>query len=359
MIRMKSVIGALFLWAVINSAVNLNAATSWADLIEPDVVVDKTTGQAGTGTGTSTVGVSPKDVTHLATKVAFYAFPISLPNDALPEFATGRDNVMAGLVVGGPVNTRSRDNYPTGVEIRNIFDAGDVTTCLVSTNMWRSQLAPPTPFSTQLGNRGYCSVIVVGLDGKVRMDDLGYHAFAGLMSTNASLAGLGYGYSRIGVKAGPSGKLWANDALYVNSGAGSQLVDALVYIGAGLGMKVGNQAGLDAIRGYVGGGMDLVFQYEYATLGIPTVWQFHVPLVNSIPANKLGKAYGFPTPTGIIFSILNQINSHHNVYESGNAVGPWSLYKRRVSEGTSMFSPFFTGGNRNPNKFWRIDTLSE
>ncbi|MEK7501834.1 MAG: hypothetical protein AAB629_02830, partial [Patescibacteria group bacterium] len=106
----------------------------------------------------------------VASKVQWYPFWVSLPdaNLATNSFPVARDSLMAGLKMGGVFDTRGRENSPIGIDIKGYFDAGDVTTTTNSQTLWRSEFNPPSaPFANEFGNRGYCAVIVQGVNGQV------------------------------------------------------------------------------------------------------------------------------------------------------------------------------------------------
>jgi YD repeat-containing protein len=291
----------------------------------------------------------------IATAISWYFYPTSLPNsDSTTEFPIARDILLNGICLGGPLSTHSRVGNPTGIEIRQVFDASDMT---VATNnyLWRGNFNPPAPYATQHGQRVYCPVLLIGQNGKVSLDRLQYQVTCGVTVFNnqSSLTGLPYSVSRIGIQAGADGVLFTPDDILITSGSGTNLVDAIAFIGARIGALINQPAGLDALNSAIGpSGVFMTFNYEFAAPtgplnGNTTLWLY--------PQNLIPTAFNsivpFIGPNGILFSIVGPANSTAMTLKSAsNIAGPWAIETTSAVEGTSSFIYF----NTNKQAFFQL-----
>lgn len=292
-------------------------------------------------------------VGQIASNVDCFAYPCSLPNsDKTVDFGTARDGLINGLVMGGPISTRSRVGLPTGVEIRNVFEASDICVSASST-LWRSSFNPPSPYDGQFGQRGYCPVVAIGRDGKISVDMIRYRVFCGIgaLGNQSSLAGLSYSVSRVGIESGPDGVLFTPDDVIKKSGLGTDLVDAIVFIGARVGARVEQQSDIDLLLAAIGSdGTYADFQYEFVTPVRTITKGFRVGLVRTLPNSW--KIEPFVGPKGMLFSVVGPAGMAPTALLSARRVdGPWTA--TAATEGTSLFLPY-TGNSTNDCGFCRL-----
>lgn len=239
----------------------------------------------------------------LAIDVQTWTFFVSLPdaNRATNSFPVARDSLMAGLKLGGAFNARGRLT-PTGIEIKGHFAAGDVTTS-TSANLWRFELNPEAPFGKEYGNRGYAPVVIQGIGGKISLNRISWRVVGGVFTGQRSLAPYAYHpKTRVGINSGPDGKLWTPDDTNITSGDGSQLVDAIAYIGASLSSpNAGDEGDLETISAYLVGGKPVTVEYV-VDLGRPVVNQTRAMVYDDVPDSEFGWMI-IPTPYGRLFSL--------------------------------------------------------
>lgn len=288
---------------------------------------------------------------QVATKVKFYTYPVSLPDVTQIDFGTARDNLMSQLEDARITSTQSRVGRPTGLEIRTVFETGDMT---VSTNsIWRSIFNPPG-YTNVTGQRIYCPWIVVGEDGQVALHQFEYTILSdmiSLLNNSSSLNGLDYSVSRRGVKKGSDGILFTPDDIVIKSGAGSQLVDAVVFIGGRVGAFVVNPGDIDYIDGQITpAGMHITFENRYVS---PSGTKSSRSMVMVYPQdgipNYTNTFQHFPTPVGWLFSVVGPAGSvPFELKSSRNVTGPWMLVNAAATEGSSAFVEYI--GDSGTNK---------
>lgn len=307
---------------------------------------------------------------NIASSVKFYFYPVALPNsDNTTEFGTSRDNLLTGIKYGGKSFTTSGSRVGTSagnvtaIEIKNVFDVSDM---MVSTtvNLWRGQFNPPAPYNAQFGNRPYVAVLAIGQNGKVCLDRLSYKVSCGaipLLGNNSSLAGLTYSVSRIGISAGPDGKLFTADDEIITSGSGTNLVDAIAFIGGRVGAVGNTQANIDSVNSAVGSGTWL--RWDYYFTGVTNVSHdgITIPLYQSgqVPwVEKYNRIVPMVGPEGVLFSIVGQPGSAQmKLYGARKLDGPFTLLSTTAVEGTTAFYPF-TRNSTNDFGFYRLVTNS-
>ena len=278
---------------------------------------------------------------QIATNVAIYHFPVSLPDVTTPEFGTARDNHLTRIKMGGPLATSSRVNNPTGLEMRSICEAGDMSVS-VSSNLWRYVFNPGGAYATQRGQREYDSVAIVGIGGKVSQDRVSYQVFCGvgLLSNQASLAGLDYSISRIGILSGSDGKLFTPDDVFVQTGSGTNLVDAIVFIGARVGALVENNQDLVNLNASIGSaGTYIRYEYSFAGASGTITDKYVVTLYQQggIPSSRY-TVEQFRGPIGRYFSLVGPAGSAPIILKSARDVdGPWFLENASATEGASVY----------------------
>lgn len=292
----------------------------------------------------------------VASKVQFYTFWVSLPdaNRATNSFPVARDNLMAGLRMGGVFDSRGREKTPTGLDFKSYFDAGDVTTTTNTTTMWRLEFNPSAPFTNNFGNRGYCAAIVQGIDGQVSVDRLSWKVFGGILSGERDLAGYSYSITRIGVNAGPDGKLWTADDAFVNSGDGTQLFDAVVYIGASLSSpNVNNTSDVTTINNYLGNGLPVTVEYQFDGSTGPVI---HSDTIRVYPMGQVPDSeYSLRpirTPYGFLWSLMAPKGSLYTVGRSSIVDGYYGPTET-VNAGFSI-PAFF---EQNPMMFYQVQRI--
>ena len=294
--------------------------------------------------------------TGIASKIQFYPFWVSLPdaNRATNSFPVARDSLMSGLKMGGVFDTRGRENSPTGLDFKLSFDAGDITTTTNTQTLWRFEFNPLAPFTNNYGNRGYCAMIVQGVDGQVSVDRLSWKVYGGILNGPGSLKGLTYSITRIGVNAGLDGKLWTADDTFVNSGVGTQLVDAIAYIGASLSSP--NVNGIEdqtKINDYLAGGLSVTAEYRFEGATGPIVFSDTIKVypTGQVPESE----YGFrpiKTPYGFLWSLMAPKGSLYEVNKSSFVNG---LHSQSVAMFAGFSIPAFF--EQNPMMFYRVKRI--
>jgi len=279
---------------------------------------------------------------RIATNVSWYTYPCALPDTSVPEFGTARDNLLTGMSFGGALDTHSRVISPSGVEIRTSFDSSDLA---ISTNhFWRGNFDPPEPNASQYGSRVYCPVLMIG-NGKVSLSRMSYKVTCGvaLLGNNSALSGLDYSVSRIGIQAGSDGALFTGDDIIIKSGSGTNLVDAIVFIGGRVGAVVNQASDFGPLDTEIGPtGTFITYTYYFnspvGTLsGGTTVSLFPRGLIPS-SVNHLTPFIG---PKGVLYSLVGPPDLPRLTIEQAHfVVGPWSTVTTLAMEGTSVFMPF-------------------
>lgn len=102
---------------------------------------------------------------------------------------------------------------------------------------WRGEADPEAPFENEHGTRLHMGMAIDGEGAQFSLHDVSYNFdstdpwdaldYAGNFSSSD------YASHRIGVRVGTDGILNTADDIIIDSGSGSQLVDALYYVGAG------------------------------------------------------------------------------------------------------------------------------
>jgi hypothetical protein len=224
---------------------------------------------------------------------------------------------------------------------------------VVSTNqIWRGAFNP-IGYTNVTGERVYCPWIAVGTDGQVSLDRFGYSITAdkiALLGNNSSLNGLNYSVSRRGVRKGADGVLFTVDDVVIQSGSGSQLVDAVVFIGGRVGALVNVQGDIDYINGQIGSsGMKVRFENQYLSpAGIKSsVRTVMIYPQGGIP-NYTNTFENFQTPVGWLFSVVGPAGSApFELRSSRNVTGPWTLVDAAATEGSSAFVPYVGDSGTN------------
>ncbi|MEK9177897.1 MAG: hypothetical protein AAB777_02120, partial [Patescibacteria group bacterium] len=188
------------------------------------------------------------------------------------------------------------------------------------------------------GNRGYCAEILWGIDGQVSVDRSSWKIFGGILNGQGSSKGLSYNeVTRIGVNAGPDGKLWTADDAFVTSGDGTVLVDALVYIGASLSSpNANNELDQSKINDYLADGLPVTAEYRFDGANGPIIFSDTIKVypMGQVPTTE----YGFrsiKTPYGFLWSLMAPEGSLYEVNKSSNAGGSYTPFKS-VSAGFSI-----------------------
>ena len=305
---------------------------------------------------------------QIASEVKFYFYPTVLPNsDNTYEFGTARDSLLTGIKFGGSSFTTSGSrvgtnlNNVTAIEIRNVFDATDILASS-STNLWRGQFNPSSPFNNQYGNRAYAPVLIIGQNGKVCLDRLSYMVGCGSMPSlgyNSSLSGLSYSVSRIGINAGPDGILFTADDQIVNSGSGTNLCDAIAFIGGRIGALADNQGQINTVNGYLNTSTWVSWSYYFTGPTNVQSGSITVPLYQGgqIPWDaQYNRLVPFIGPNGVLFSVIGHPGSPAmNLLGSRKVTGPYATVTTNATEGTSAFW-FFTRNPTNDYGFYRLVT---
>ncbi len=102
---------------------------------------------------------------------------------------------------------------------------------------WRGVADPAPPFDAENGNRVHFGVHIVG-DGvmRFRLEDLSYSITSddgNILGFSGDFSGLTYSATRIGIDYGGDQAKGGGDDTIINSGAATQIVDELIYVGVG------------------------------------------------------------------------------------------------------------------------------
>lgn len=315
--------------------------------IDPELAVPVTGPQSKLAVNTTDTVPTP---TNVAPHVSWYAFPSSGPNDqVLSSFPLWRDTLGNGLALfaGNPIATSSRVYNPAGVEIKDEFEEGDATIPNPSStnHLWRAQLDPwwPQSYVDQKGSHTYCPILVVGNGVKIALAGLSYrvHDDKSILDNKSSLVTNSYSVSRIGIIAGPSGDIFGNDAIIVKTGAGTNLVDAIFFIGARFGVWVNGQQGIDDFNAYIPcWGDQIRFDYSYTwTTNDTTMVQTFEKVVTLYKQDQIplctAKMEYFPTPIGMLFSLVAAEWTDYTTWTSRKATGPWMQKSATTTTGWS------------------------
>lgn len=161
------------------------------------------------------------------------------PNDSSASFNSFVTNTLNGLQncvdpntcnVGGTLATN-----PSAFNQTNVFSYSDMAR--TSYASWRG--AAPGAFAGEFGNLAFWSVSVVDTVGTFSLHDLSvtqsstdafnYFSFADNYGSD------NYAFDRIGINFGLDGVLGGGDDTIYTSGDGSQLINALFFVGIGFG----------------------------------------------------------------------------------------------------------------------------
>ena len=310
---------------------------------------------AGLGISINTCQAAPP-----SPHVLWYVFPSTGPNDqVIPTFPTWRDGFVNGMTLfaGNPIATSSSSNNPAGIEIKNAFEMGDaavIPSSDTTDHLWRGVWNPTNPnYKDQLGSRVYCPILMVGNGVKIQLSGLSYHVYdaaGGVLDNASSLVTNSYSVSRVGIIVGPSGNPFANDALIVKTGAGTNLVDAIFFIGGRAGAWVTGPQGLADFNAYIGSGDKISYIYSYqdsTTAGVET-FEKDVMLYQQgqIPASYQGMEF-FRTPIGMLFSLVEPENNTYTTWASRTVTDPWSLQSTTATTGWSFEWPFTDNGTND------------
>jgi hypothetical protein len=155
-----------------------------------------------------------------------------------PSFAGWGANAVNALENGlSSVGNPATD--PTAYyQVTNGTDTSNLVTSFPS---WQGQADPGTnfgaAFANELGNRLHFGLLVNGNGTQVSLSELTFNMHSSdpgdLFAFSGDFSSDDYSSVRVGIDFGSDGKLGGGDDTYVTSGAGTQLVDAFVYIGVG------------------------------------------------------------------------------------------------------------------------------
>lgn len=317
---------------------------------------------------------SPFSTNHVVIPphVLWFTFPTTLPNDAdIGSFPIARATLMNGLALygGNPIATSSRSNNPAGVQFEFAFEAGDMIVVMPSetTNcIWRSQLNPMnTNYVGRLGSRVYVPFIAIA-NGTNKISLSGFSdsvidVGGGFFDSQSALE-TNYTISEVGINKGPSGQLFGNDHIIVTSGSATNLVDAVVFIGARIGADVSQylSTGVGAVNSYISNGDKFRFIYSYAWNSIDTNGNTVVNIENNerdVMVYQDGQTpssynymWTFETPRGVLFSLEEPETNTYTITTSRDVRGPYTVNSANATTGWS-FEWDFTGNSTNDHGF--------
>jgi len=288
--------------------------------------------------------------------VLWYSFPASGPNDrVIPTFPTWRDAFVNAIVLNAGQTitpfTSSRSNNPAAIEIKNVFEMGDAAVISgndVTDYLWRGLWNPTNPhYTNQLGSHIYCPILVVGNGVKIQLSGLSYNVqdAGNVLNNSSSLVTNSYSVSRVGIIVGPSGKIFGNDATIVKTGTGTNLVDAIFFIGARAGAWV-TEAGLTDFNNYIptnGDKISFVYSYQWTTNGVPKMQNYEKDVMlyrqGQIPVSYYGMEY-FTTPIGMLFSLVEPETNTYTMWTSRQVNGSWFQQSTTATTAWSFEWPF-------------------
>ena len=303
---------------------------------------------------------------QLASRVDFYLLPTVLPNsDNTLQFGTVRDALLLAIkqgaqtfaTAGTRVGTNANNIVAYG--IRGVFDATDIAAS-TTTNLWMGHFNPAAPANTQYGNRPYEVVLAIARNGKVCSDRFSYTVSCGAipgLGYSSSLSGLSNSVSRIGINAGPDGVLFTPDDVIANSGAGTNLYDAVVFIGGRCGALINSQSDMDNLNSYLS--TPTWIRWDYYFNGATNVSHASAtcPLYQGgqIPWNtRYNEIVPYIGPLGVLFSVVGQAGSTNmTLLGSRKAQGPYVTVTTTATEGTTAFWSF-TRNATNDYGFYRL-----
>ena len=151
-------------------------------------------------------------------------------------------------------NIGDRNLDPTAYEILPDGSGIGAEEIIVSSfNSWRGIANPSSPFANEFGNRIHFGVHIVG-DGSMRfrLEDLSFEMSSSdtdnLLGFSGNFAGGSYSGTRIGIDYGADMMKGGGDDTIINSGAATQFVDELVYVGVGNALDASPFTGSDQDR---------------------------------------------------------------------------------------------------------------
>ena len=219
-----------------------------------------------------------------------------------PSFVDYNTNALNSLENGlGEIGDRNLD--PTAYEI---FDEGEqisIFEVIVSSfESWRGVANPSVPFDQEHGNRLHFGLHVLG-DGvtQFRLEDLLFDISStdGSLNFSGDFIGLDYNNFRVGVNWGADRMKGGGDDIYINSGAATQVIDELIYVGVGNAFNAtGQPGGTDQEK------IDSVPQSLLLPIDVTGTYT-----LNDASGNLLGQGSTYvtvvPEPTGLTFLALS------------------------------------------------------
>lgn len=112
---------------------------------------------------------------------------------------------------------------------------------------WRGVADPSSPFDNERGNRLHFGIHVVG-DGtmRFRLEDLSYEITSddgNVLGIVGDFSGLTYSSTRVGIDYGADMSKGGGDDTIITTGAATQFVDELIYVGVGVAYDASSAAG--------------------------------------------------------------------------------------------------------------------
>jgi hypothetical protein len=277
---------------------------------------------------------------QVATKVAWYVLPTSLPDVTTLEFGTARENWLTPLSMGIAPTTSTRVGNVTAIEVRDVFSSEDI--CVSTNALWRGKFDPGSLYAGMYGQREYGTAIGVALNGMMNIDGVSYRVVCDkvqLLDNQSSFSGLTNSVSRIGIRKGPDGKLFTADDVIVKTGSGTNLVDAVVIIGGRIGALVNNQTDITALDTQITPAGANVF-FEYSFNGSKGVGRTRLYPLGGIPDYTNRFAF-FKMPIGMLFSVVGPAGSGPFTIESARKLeGAWTTVTTTGTEGSSVYLPY-------------------
>lgn len=170
-----------------------------------------------------------------AASITISVFASSAPNAfGSPSFDPYAANAITGLENGGV--SVGLPSLPTFYENKTVFTAGEAI--VTDYNSWKGAVGPlAPPYNNELGNRLHFGLAVVDTGGTFSLSQLNFSitssdvnslGFAGSFN-----AGDVYSLRRVGINCGADGVCGTSDDIVITSGAATQLVNELYYVGVG------------------------------------------------------------------------------------------------------------------------------
>ena len=172
-------------------------------------------------------------------------------------------------------NIGDRNLDPTAYEILPDGSIIGTRELIVSNfNSWRGVADPASPFDNEFGNRIHFGVHVIG-DGamRFRLEDLAYEVSStdtnNLLGFTGDFSGGTYSATRIGIDYGADMTKGGGDDTVIDSGAATQFVDELIYVGVGNGFDASplsgtNQEKIDQLVAQIGSETTFDFTGAYS-----------------------------------------------------------------------------------------------